>query len=151
MFVRRNFKSIIGFFSGFPSSMLVKQIQKCSRKTVKHIVDKVRRHVFGDSVYSDIKLLLNRNNFWNEDAEKYLMRTVDICPACRHTALPQGTGKVSLKAWSRYFNALVYIDHFYLTNVTCFMLWTFSPATRLVLSFLLYHWLTPSSHLSIVG
>lgn len=41
-------------------------------KEIKAIVQKVQRRMSGDSNYSDVFVLLERNNFWNSQVEKYL-------------------------------------------------------------------------------
>ena len=102
------------------SSMLAKPIEECSWQAIKHTIDKVHRHVCGHSPYSDIKLLLVRNNFWNDVVERHLKQIVEKCAGCRHTALPKATRKVSLSSLSRSFNELVCIDHFYLANLCLF-------------------------------
>lgn len=101
----------------FVNAMMATPLKECSWKTIKHIVDKVHRHVCGHSPYSDIKLLLIRNEFWNETVERYLSEIVEKCSGCRHMSLLVGTRKVSLSSMSRSFNELVCVDHFYLNDI----------------------------------
>ena len=96
--------NVSGMSSGVLSSVSSKPIQECSWTTIKHTIEKVHRHLCGHSPYSDLKLLLIRNNFWNEAVERYLNEIVDKCAGCRHTSLPRGTRKVSLSYLSRSFN-----------------------------------------------
>lgn len=74
---------------------------------IKKIVDKVHKHVCGHSTYPDIKILLDRNNLWNTETNKYLSSVLEKCSSCATTAQPKGTRKVSLKMLSRDFNAVV--------------------------------------------
>ena len=54
---------VSGTSSGVLSSVSAKPIQDCSWTTIKQTIKKVHRHVCGHSPYSDLKLLLIRNNF----------------------------------------------------------------------------------------
>lgn len=83
-------------------------------KDLKNIVDKVHKHVCGHSTYSDIKILLERNELWNAHVDKYLQRTLEECTACRTTARPKTDWKVSLSPMSRSFNEVVCVDHMFL-------------------------------------
>lgn len=77
----------------------------------------MHRHICGHSPYSDMKLLLTRNKFWNEDVERYLNETVEKSPEIRPTCWPQSTRKVSLSSLSRSFDGLVCIGHFYMAHL----------------------------------
>lgn len=102
------------------AGMLHSSTRSLSCSDTKKIVDKIHRHVCGHSSYSDIKILLERDGIWNETVAKYLAGTIDSCSACRATALPKPTRKVSLSSMSREFNSLVCIDHFYLDELCVF-------------------------------
>ena len=106
-------------FCGVMTAMQATPIADCSWKMVKHTVDKVHKHVCGHAPYSDIKLLLYRNNFWNDSVERYLNDLVEKCSGCRRTSLPEGTRKFSLSSMSRYFN-VVCVDHFFLHGLCMF-------------------------------
>jgi len=82
----------------------------------KKIVDKVHKHICGHSNYTDIKLLLERNELWSIDVEKYLTGVLEKCSACKTTALPKPARKVSLSSMSRSFNDVVCIDHLFLDD-----------------------------------
>ena len=83
---------------------------------IKKIVDKVHQHICGHSQYSDIKILLQRNNLWNEEVNRYLSTIMEKCTSCKTTSVPQPSRKVSLSSLSRQFNDLVCIDHLHLEN-----------------------------------
>jgi len=83
-------------------------------KDVKSIVDKVHKHVCGHSNYSDMRILLERNNLWNKEVEKYLPLVLERCSNCHTTALPKNSRKVSLSSMSREFNNVVSVDHMFL-------------------------------------
>lgn len=44
---------------------------------MKAIVEKVHQHVCGHSNYTDMRVLLERNNFWNDQVEKYLSQVLE--------------------------------------------------------------------------
>ena len=110
---RSSFTSVLSALHGV-------SIDECSWQTIKKTVDKVHKHVCGHAPYSDIKLLLVRNSFWNEHVQRYLTDVIENCTACRKTALPKGTRKVSLSSMSRSFNQVVCVDHFYLNGLCLF-------------------------------
>ncbi len=87
---------------------------------MKSIIDKVHKHVCGHSTFTDIKTLLQRNDFWSEDAKKYLAETLEKCPSCLTTSLPKKSRKVALSAMSRDFNDVVCLDHFFLDDFKVF-------------------------------
>ena len=64
----------------------------------KRIIDKVHRHVCGNSSYEDINFLLSRNEFWNEQCAKYLPHILDTCREFSAFKAPIGTRKVSLSS-----------------------------------------------------
>jgi len=87
---------------------------------LKKIVDKVHKHVCGHSNYTDIKLLLDRNDLWNSDVQKYLENILETCSECHATALPAQSRKVSLSSMSRKFNDVVCVDHLFLDEFKVF-------------------------------
>ena len=86
----------------------------------KNIIEKVHNHVCGHSNYYDIKTLLDRNEVWNEDCSKYLCEKLTTCPSCHDTDLPTQARAISLNNFSRGFNELLFIDHFFPDNLTVF-------------------------------
>lgn len=86
----------------------------------RKIVDKIHKHVCGHSNFGDMKTLLQRNNLWDHDTEKYLISQVDSCYMCRKAAEPKQARKVSLSSMSRNFNEVVCIDHFFLDKFKVF-------------------------------
>lgn len=96
------------------------RVEDCSWETVKKKVDKVHKHVCGHAPYYDIKMMLMRNNFWNDSFETYLNETVEKCTACGKTSQPRGSRKVSLSSMSREFNDVVCVDHLLLNEVCVF-------------------------------
>ncbi len=88
-----------------------------SRQDLKKIIDKVLKHVCGHAPLSDTKILLERNDLWSTEVEKYLHRIVDSSESCSKTHEPKKARKVSLSSLNRSFNELVSIDHFHLGNL----------------------------------
>lgn len=86
----------------------------------KELIDKVNKHVCGHSNYSDMRVLLKRNNLWNEQVEKYLPQVLESCPICDTTARPKSARKFSLSSMSREFNKIVSIHHLFLGDNTVF-------------------------------
>lgn len=89
-------------------------------KEVTAIIDKVHRHVCGHANLTDIRVFLQRNKMWNNAVEKYVSDLVSRCTACRSTAPPQPSRKVSISNLSKGLNEVVCIDHLYLESVRMF-------------------------------
>lgn len=89
-------------------------------KEIKHIIDKIHKHVCGHSSLSDMKTLLKRNDLWNHEAKKYLIEVIDGCMNCSHTSEPRKSRKGSLSALDRSFNDLVCVDHLHLNEMRVF-------------------------------
>ena len=100
-------------FGDITNGVKATQIQKSSSEAVKNTVEKVHKHICGHAPYSNIKLLLIRNNFWNDSAERYLNDAVEQCTGYRRTSLPKSKRKVSISSKSRPFNKVVRVDHFF--------------------------------------
>lgn len=83
-------------------------------KEAKRVIDRVHRHVCGHSTFSDMKLLLQRNDLWSEAIEKYLLKTIETCTNCKATSDPKPARKVSLSTLNRSFNDKICIDHMFL-------------------------------------
>lgn len=86
-------------------------------KDVKRTIDKVHTHVCGHANYTDFKLLLQRNNMWNEQVDTYVTNIISNCPSCNSTAHPQPKRMVSISTLSKKFNQILCVDHFYLDDV----------------------------------
>jgi len=80
----------------------------------KAILDKVHSHVCGHSSFSDMNVLLRRNEIWNADIEKYLSQVLETCPTCKTPSKPKTPRKVSLSSLNRHINKDVCINHLYL-------------------------------------
>lgn len=102
------------------SAEVVNVIEKRPWKEVQHILDKVHRHVCGNSNYSDIKILLQRNNLWSYEAQKYLATELERCSRCATTSEPAKTRKVSLSTLNRELNEMVCVDHLFLEGTRVF-------------------------------
>lgn len=89
-------------------------------KEVKPIIDKVHKHICGHATFTDIKLLLQRNEIWNDAIECYVSKTLQNCTSCRATAPPQPNRKVSISSLYKSFNQELCIDHLYLDKVRVF-------------------------------
>lgn len=83
----------------------------------KSIINKVHRHVCGHANYTDMRLLLERNNMWSDVVSDYVGNIIESCTACRSTAPPQPSRKVSISSLSRNFNDVVCLDHFFLESL----------------------------------
>lgn len=84
---------------------------------LKHVIDKVHSHVCGHASFSDMKVLLQRNGLWSDEAMKYLARVIETCAGCSHTSDPQNARKVSIRSLNRSFNQVVCIDHLHLSDM----------------------------------
>ena len=87
---------------------------------LQNILDKVHRHVCGHANFTDMRLLLERNEMWSPAVQQYLTQVVDRCTSCRHTAPPEPSRKVSISSFSTAFNEVVAVDHFHLEGVRIF-------------------------------
>lgn len=102
------------------TAQLDTDVNKRPWNEVQAIVDKVHKHVCEHSNYTDIKVLLQRNNLWSIQVEKYLPQVLETCESYRATALPKSARKVSLSALSREFNKVVSVDHMFLEDSCVF-------------------------------
>ena len=109
-FVEPNASSVIRCLNG---NMLIDK----TWTEVKNIVDKVHKHVCGHANYTDYRLLLERNELWNDAVAAYVAQSIENCTACKSTAAPQPNRKVSISSLSKHFNEILCIDHFYLDEV----------------------------------
>lgn len=80
---------------------------------VKAVIDKVHKHVCGQANFNDMRMLLDRNNLWNDAVEKYVGNLISSCTACRSTAPPQLSRKVLISSLSKQISDIVCVDHFY--------------------------------------
>lgn len=102
------------------SNALQSKPQTKSWTELKHVIDKVHKHVCGHATFSDIGILLDRNDLWSDEVEHYLRSVVEECHHCKAACLPTPSRKVSLSSLSRSFNEVVCVDHFYLDNIRMF-------------------------------
>eukprot|EP00171_Calliarthron_tuberculosum_P000101 IDg101t1 len=84
---------------------------------LKSIIDKVHKHVCGHASYNDIRILLERNDLWNEDVRKYLQSSIDLCPCCKVCEKPKAARQVSLYDIDGEFNDRVCMDHMFLDDL----------------------------------
>lgn len=84
---------------------------------MKHVVEKLHKHVCGLASFGDMKPLLVRNNVWSEDVPKYLSDQTTRYTACRSSKYPNPSRKVSLSALSRPFNDFLCVDHVFLDGM----------------------------------
>lgn len=82
-----------------------------SWKEPQKMVDKDHRHVFEHSKYLNIKILLERNNLWSNEVEKYLCRVPKKCSSYSTTAKLEQARKVSFSSISISCDKIVCIDH----------------------------------------
>ena len=97
-----------------------KQLKGRSLSDITRIVNRVHDHVCGHSSYGDIRTLLQRNQLWNEDVQKYLSSIVERCPNCIASSSPPSNRKVSISGINRQFNDVVCVDHFWLDGQCMF-------------------------------
>lgn len=71
----------------------------------------------GHATFTDYKLLLERNGFWNKTIASYLAKIVNRCTACRSTSVSQPNRKVSVSSLSKTFNEILYVDHLHLGEI----------------------------------
>ena len=84
------------------SVQLLESIQKILLGRVTKKI--VHKHICGNSNYTDIKILLERNNLWPRDVHEYLVGIIEECPDCVTTALPKPARKASQSSMSRSFD-----------------------------------------------
>lgn len=75
-----------------------------------------------------MKLLLTKNELWNDNAHDYRSRIVTDCRACLATLLPQHSRWVSPSSLIRPYDDVVSIDHVFLgdhkaAHIMCSKLW----------------------------
>lgn len=99
--------------SGMNGTMLTDR----SWAEVMVVTDKVHIYVCRKAKLTDIRLLLKRNNLWNDAVETYVCRLVFRCVACRSTAPPQPSRNLSIWSLSKNFNDIVCNDRYYLESV----------------------------------
>ena len=95
-------------------------LSKKSWPEIKKIIEKVHKHICGHANLTDIRLLLQRNDIWNDHIEDYVHRLIEGCHKCQSTAPPQPPRKVSISSLSKGLNNLVCVDHFFLNGITIF-------------------------------
>lgn len=100
----------------FSSAQTSTDVIRKNWEDVKTFVDRVHLHVCDHADFSDIRLLLQRNDLWSSDVNRYLYEIIAKCPGCRATSLPQPSPKVSLRSLNRTFNQCVCVDHMFLAN-----------------------------------
>lgn len=98
----------------YATSQLDTAVEVRPWKQIKSIIGKVHRHVCGHSDYTEIKVLLQRNNVRDIQAEKYLHEVLETCASFRTTSLPNPAQKVTLSSLSREFDSVVCVDHMFL-------------------------------------
>ena len=81
------------------------------------IVGKVHKHVFVHLELSEVQILLERNQIWSAEVEKYLNRVIQSYENYARTYEPKQVRKVSLNSLCRSFNELVCIDQFHFVNL----------------------------------
>lgn len=67
-----------------------------SLENVKRIIDKVQKNVFGQSLFVDIKALLQLNGLWNKQVVNYSSHPIECCHVCRPASPRTPSRKVSL-------------------------------------------------------
>ena len=87
---------------------------------LRSTVDKVHRHVCGNSTFDDIKVLLDRNGLWTEDCAEYLSKLLESCEHCHAVRKPQKPRTVFLNILNREFNEVVFVDHMFLDDLIVF-------------------------------
>lgn len=105
----KNFSSI--------SALSARPVPKRTWNEIKHIIEKVHKHVCGHASFSDFKMLLERNNIWNAAVEEYICQLINNCRSCKKSALPSPSRKVSISMMSKEFTEIVCVDHFYLNDI----------------------------------
>lgn len=81
--------------------------EDCNWPKIRKHVYKFHRNMCGHAPLSDVKLLLVRNNFCNDQFEHYLTNTIEKFSSCLRDALPKSSQKVSLSSMNRTFNEVV--------------------------------------------
>lgn len=78
---------------------------------LQEVIDEVHWYVCSHSIYSKVKLFLQRKTYWNDEIPKYLVRILANFPSCATTSDPKQSCKVHLSSMSRQFNNFVCTNH----------------------------------------
>ena len=92
-------------------------IYSCPWPELKEIIDKVHKHLWGHASLSGTQILLQRNNLWSTEIEKYLNRVVTSCTDCAKTHELKQAREVSFSWVNRSFNKIIHMDHFHFGNL----------------------------------
>lgn len=84
---------------------------------ITRIIQRVHQHVCGHASYGDMKTLLQRNQMWNDDVQRYLASVIERCSSCIAAASPPSIRKISIAGINREFNDVVFIDHLWLDEI----------------------------------
>ena len=87
---------------------------------LKKIMDKVHKHSCGHASLRITQILLQSNNMWPSEVEKYLNQVVSSRTDYAKTHDPKQARKVSLSSINRSFNKVVCTDHLHLGNLRIF-------------------------------
>lgn len=68
----------------------------------------MRKHICGHSNFSDMKILVQWNNLWNEHVEKYLGNVLKTCSKLPHRSKLE---KFIVSSLSPDFNDVFCLDH----------------------------------------
>lgn len=81
---------------------------------------RVHNHGCGHATFSDIRTLLVRNKLWNDNVQKYIVKTMTEFQSCKASPPPPPSCRVSLASINRELDDVIRIDHFFLDTVTIF-------------------------------
>lgn len=96
----------------------IKLEKPCS--TYKQVIDKIHHHVYGVASFTDMKLLLQRNNIWYEKVKHYIGDMLPERTSCRASTPSQPSRMVSISSLFKEFNDSFCVDHFFLDYIYTF-------------------------------
>lgn len=94
----------------------------------KAIFVKVHKRLCGHANFTNMRLLLQRNNIWFDVVADYVAKLVESCTAYLLTAISQPSHKASISSLSRKLSGIFSLDHFNLESVC--LLHSMDMATR---------------------
>lgn len=83
----------------------------------KTLTDKVHLHICGHANYTDFRTLPERNHILNENVKVYTTRLLSECSACRATAPPQPSQKLSISSLSQHCNQTLCVDNLFFNGL----------------------------------
>lgn len=83
-------------------------LSKMNWNDVRRTIDRVHHHMCGHPTFSDMRTLLERNNLWSMEAQKYCSEMVASCPDCKASSTPPPNKRVFLSSMKYYASIMLF-------------------------------------------